>query len=34
MSLSDLPARWPENASQENIISKMNTLDATLADKR
>ena len=32
--LPDLPVRWLGYAGQENILRKMNTLDATLANER
>ena len=32
--LPDLPVQWPGDAGQENSLSKMNTLDATLANER
>ena len=32
--LPDLAVRWPEDAGQENTLSTMNTLDATLVSDR
>ena len=32
--LPDLPVLWPGDAGQENVLSKMNTLDATLTNER